>query len=209
MNDNLAVKIKKLNFTYPDGRHALRDVSLEIRYGEIVAIVGPNGAGKSTLAMHLNGLYLGDGSVTVCGIEVTKKTAKEVRRHVGFVFQDADDQLFMPTVFDDVAFGPLNMGCSPDEVRDRVSRALDRVGLTGFDDRPPHHLSGGEKRAASIATVLSMDPTILVLDEPTSTLDARSRRSVMNVLKEMSSTRIIITHDLEFVLEVCNRTIIM
>jgi len=204
-----AIKIDQLSYTYPDGRQALWDVSIEIGPGESVAIVGPNGAGKSTLAMHFNALLIGDGEVTVCGTAVSKRTARDVRRHVGFVFQDPDDQLFMPTVFDDVAFGPLNMGCPPDEVRDRVHRALGRVHLDRFDDRAPHHLSGGEKRAASIATVLSMEPEILVLDEPTSTLDARGRHGLMEFLREVDSTRIVITHDLEFVLEVCDRCVLM
>jgi len=208
MND-IAIAVDSLSYTYPDGRHALWDISLEIRRGEAVAVVGPNGAGKSTIAMHFNGLLLGDGTVTVCGIAVDRKTVRAVRRHVGFVFQDPDDQLFMPTVFDDVAFGPLNMGCPPDEVRERVHRALEQVHLDQFDQRAPHHLSGGEKRAASIATVLSMDPEILVLDEPTSTLDARGRRGLIGFLRESDSTRVVITHDLDFVLEVCDRCILM
>ena len=208
MND-IAIAVDSLSYTYPDGRHALWDISLKIRRGESVAVVGPNGAGKSTIAMHFNGLLIGDGSVTVCGVPVNRHTVREIRRHVGFVFQDPDDQLFMPTVFDDVAFGPLNMGCTPDEVRARVHRALARVHLDQFDQRAPHHLSGGEKRAASIATVLSMDPEILVLDEPTSTLDGRGRRGLITFLRETDSTRIVITHDLEFVLEVCDRCILM
>ena len=208
MND-IAIAVDNLSYTYPDGRHALWDISLRIRRGEAVAVVGPNGAGKSTLAMHFNGLLIGDGSVTVCGSAVDRKTLRDIRRLVGFVFQDPDDQLFMPTVFDDVAFGPLNMGCAPDEVRDRVQRALGRVHLDQFGQRAPHHLSGGEKRAASIATVLSMDPEILVLDEPTSTLDAHGRRGLIAFLREIDSTRIVITHDLEFVLEVCDRCILM
>ncbi len=207
--NNIALRIEHLSYTYPDGRQALRDVSLEILNGESVAITGPNGAGKSTLAMHFNGLLIGDGSVTVCGTPVGKNTLRDVRRRVGFVFQDPDDQLFMPTVFDDVAFGPLNMGCEADEVRARVQRALERVCLEQFDQRAPHHLSGGEKRAASIATVLSMDPEVLVLDEPTSTLDARGRRGLMTFLRHVDATRIVITHDLEFVLEVCDRCILM
>ena len=204
-----AVHITDLRYSYDDGRRALAGVSLTIQPGEAVALVGPNGAGKSTLVLHLNGILMGQGSVCVAGVELSSRTVHEVRRKVGVVFQDPDDQLFMPTVFDDVAFGPLNMGLSEAEVRLRVTEALSQTGLAGFEERAPHHLSGGEKRAVSLATVLAMQPEILVLDEPTSGLDPRGRRRVIELLKPLSQTRLVVSHDLELVLELCARAVMM
>lgn len=201
--------IEHLSYTYPDGTQALRDVSLEVEAGQCVGLIGPNGAGKSTLLLHLNGTLRGEGRVLVDGLEVTKANLPEVRRRVGLIFQDSDHQLFMPTVFDDVAFGPLNLGLSEEEVRGRVAEALRVVGKEDFEERAPYHLSGGEKRAVAIATVLAMEPRVLVMDEPTSSLDHRSRRSLIELLKDLTITKIVTTQDLELVLELCCRCVLM
>ncbi len=205
------VEVKDLHYTYPgETRKALSGVSFRILHGEAVGIVGANGAGKSTLLRHLNGYWAPrEGSVRIGDYPVTPRTVKQVRRTVGMVFQDPDDQLFMPTVFDDVAFGPLNLGFSPEEVALRVTRALETVGAAHLAERPPHRLSGGEKRAVAVATVLSMTPDILVLDEPTSNLDPRARRKVIELLHGFVHTRIVATHDLDMVLALCPRTIVM
>ena len=164
-----ALEIKRLSFSYPDGRQALNNVNIEIKRGERVALLGPNGAGKTTLVMHLNGILLSDdGEVKVAGINVEKNNLFEVRKRVGLVFQDPDDQLFMTTVRDDVAFGPANIGISGNELDERVNFALDQVKMKDFADRPPHHLSFGQRRRVAVATVLAMKPDILVLDEPSS-----------------------------------------
>ncbi|MEE8398413.1 MAG: ABC transporter ATP-binding protein, partial [Desulfobacterales bacterium] len=191
------VEIEDLQFAYPDGTSALDGVSFRITHGESVAIVGANGAGKSTLLLHLNG-YLTPtrGSIRIGDFPLTKSTLRDVRRTVGMVFQDPDDQLFMPTVYDDVAFGPLNFGLSPEAVEDRVVQALETVGALHLKDRPPYKLSGGEKRSVSIATVLSMAPDILVMDEPTSNLDPKARRHLIELLQTFQHTKIIATHDL-------------
>jgi len=199
-----------LSFAYPDGTSALDGVSFRIEHGESVAIVGANGAGKSTLLQHLNGcLSPAAGTVRIGDYPISKATLAAVRRSVGMVFQDPDDQLFMPTVFDDVAFGPLNLGLPPAEVEARVTRALETVGAAHLRDRPPYRLSGGEKRAVAIATVLSMSPDVLVLDEPTASLDPRSRRQLIALLAGFAHTKIIATHDLDLVLELCGRTIVL
>ncbi len=204
------VEVKQLSHVYPDGTEALRDVSFRIHHGESVAIIGANGAGKSTLLLHLIGyLNATAGSIRVGDHLLNKDTLSEVRRSVGMVFQDPDDQLFMPTVFDDVAFGPLNQGLNVEDVERRVVEALERVGALDLRDKPPYHLSGGEKKRAAIATVLSMVPDILVLDEPTSGLDPRARRQLMTLLRAFHHTRIITTHDLDMVLELCPRTIVL
>ncbi len=204
------VEVKQLSHVYPDGTEALRDVSFRIHHGESVAIIGANGAGKSTLLLHLIGyLNATAGSIRVGDHLLNKDTLSEVRRSVGMVFQDPDDQLFMPTVFDDVAFGPLNQGLNVEDVERRVVEALERVGALDLRDKPPYHLSGGEKKRAAIATVLSMVPDILVLDEPTSGLDPRARRQLMALLRAFHHTRIITTHDLDMVLELCPRTIVL
>ena len=204
------VEVKNICYSYPDGTEVLRDVSFRITHGESVAIVGPNGAGKSTLLLHCNG-YLSprSGEVRIGDYPVNKDTIKAVRRSVGMVFQDPDDQLFMPTVFDDVAFGPLNLGLSAQEVEARVTHALETVGALHLKNRPPYKLSGGEKRAVSIATVLSMSPDILVLDEPSSNLDPKSRRALIELLKEFKHTKIIASHDLDMALDLCERAIIL
>lgn len=204
------IEAEDLHHAYPDGTVALRGVSFRITHGESVAIVGENGAGKSTLLLHLNG-YLSPtgGGVRVGGYPLNRDTLRAVRRTVGMVFQDPDDQLFMPTVFEDVAFGPLNLGLPPEEVEGRVARALETVGMGGLGTRPPYKLSGGEKRAAAIATVLAMEPDILVMDEPSASLDPRSRRRLIELLRSFSHTKIIATHDLDMALDLCERTLVL
>lgn len=205
-----SIDVRDLHFAYPDGTPALRGASFSIGHGESVAIVGPNGAGKSTLLLHLVGLnHPRSGVVDIGGVPVVKETLADVRRSVGMVFQDADDQLFMPTVADDVAFGPVNLGLPADIVEERVTEALSRVGALALRDRPPHRLSGGEKRVVSIATVLAMCPNVLVMDEPSSNLDPRARRRLIELLATFEHTRIIATHDLDMALELCERTIVM
>jgi cobalt/nickel transport system ATP-binding protein len=204
------IEAQDLHHVYPDNTAAVRGVSFRITHGESVAIIGENGAGKSTLLLHLNGYLLPtQGVVRVGETPVTRDTLAMVRRTVGMVFQDPDDQLFMPTVFDDVAFGPLNVGLPEDEVRRRVMEALETVGMHHVKDRPPYKLSGGEKRAVSIATVLAMTPSVLVMDEPSSNLDPRSRRRLIQLLRSFTHTKIIATHDLDLALDVCERTILL
>jgi cobalt/nickel transport system ATP-binding protein len=204
-----SIEIERLSFAYPDGRQALRDVSLSVRSGEKVALVGPNGAGKSTLLLHLNGLLHGTGSVRVMGQEVAEPNLARVRAQVGLVFQDPDDQLFSPTVFEDVAFGPLYAGLPEEEVRRRVAEALAQVGMEEYVERVSHHLSLGEKKRAAIATVLSMQPEILAFDEPTAGLDPRARRRLIELLETLPQTMLAATHDLRFVAEVFARTVIL
>jgi cobalt/nickel transport system ATP-binding protein len=204
------VEVHDLEYTYPDGTPALLGVSFRVAHGESMAIVGANGAGKSTLLLHLNGyLAPAKGIIQIGDFPLTKETLKLVRRTVGMVFQDPDDQLFMPTVYDDVAFGPLNLGLTPRDVDVRVTNALSIVGAGHLKNRPPYKLSGGEKRAVSIATVLSMSPDILVMDEPTSNLDPKARRQLIELLKTFKHTKIIATHDLDMVIDLCERTIVM
>jgi cobalt/nickel transport system ATP-binding protein len=204
------IDVRDLGFAYPGGAEALRGVSFQIAPGEAVGIIGCNGAGKSTLLLHLNGcLAPTRGQVRIGDVLVTRQTVAAARKAVGLVFQDPDDQLFMPTVFEDVAFGPLNQGLSNDATETRVTAALERVGMAHLHDRPPHKLSAGEKRAIAIATVLAMDPDILVMDEPSSNLDPRGRRRLIGWLRGFAHTRIIATHDLELVVEVCTRVLVM
>lgn len=204
------VAVDDLGFSYPDGTAALAGVSFEIGHGESVAVVGANGAGKSTLLLHLNGILLADtGRVIVGDLPVTATTLAHVRRTVGTVFQDPDDQLFMPTVFDDVAFGPLNFGMPESECRERVRRCLEQVGAWHLRDRPPHRLSGGEKRRVAVAAVLAMSPDILLLDEPSTGLDPRGRRQVIELLRGFSHTKLIVSHDLDLVLDLCPRTLLL
>jgi len=204
------VEAGNLRHVYPDGTIALRDVSFRITHGESVAVIGANGAGKSTLLLHLNG-YLTPtaGEVRIGDLSFTKKTLQEIRRRVGMVFQDPDDQLFMPTVYEDVAFGPVNLGLSPAEVEARVIGALERVGAEHLRERPPYRLSGGEKKRVAIATVLSMAPDILVMDEPTNGLDPFARRRLIELMKDFRHTKIFTSHDLDMVLELCERTIVL
>lgn len=204
------LEAKDLRFDYPDGTAALDGVSFRIVHGESVALVGENGAGKSTLLLHLNGyLSAKSGTVRVGDVMVGPKTLPVVRRTVGMVFQNPDDQLFMPTVFDDVAFGPMNLGMSSQEVERKVEEALETVGAGHLKKRSPYKLSQGEKRAVSIATVLAMSPDILVMDEPTSSLDPRSRRDLIALLKTFRHSKIIATHDLDMAMDLCERTIVL
>jgi len=204
------VEANNLEYAYPDGTPALRGVSFRIVHGESVGIVGANGAGKSTLLLHLNGCLLATkGSVRIGDYPVTRATARHVRRSVGTIFQDPNDQLFMPTVEEDVAFGPLNLALPREEVELAVRRALESVGALHLRTRPPYKLSGGEKRAAAIATVLAMSPDILVMDEPTSDLDPRARRRLIEVLRGFRHTKIIASHDLDMIMDLCSRTIVL
>lgn len=204
------IVVAGLEYTYPDGRQALRGIDLVVEAGEKVAVLGPNGAGKTTLALHLNGIYQASkGTVTVGGLPVVDRNLAEIRRRVGLVFQDSNDQLFMPNVGEDVAFGPANLGVTGDELDRRVRNALHAVGGDDLVDRPAHHLSGGERRRAALATVLAMDPDVLVFDEPSSDLDGAGRRELVASLLPLDLTQIVITHDLPLALELCSRAVIM
>ncbi|MCX8067377.1 MAG: ABC transporter ATP-binding protein [Anaerolineae bacterium] len=203
------IEVQDFHLTYPDGREALRGVNLTLREGEKVALVGPNGAGKSTLMLALVGLLKGRGTIRVFGEDLTDGNVRRVRARVGLVFQNPDDQLFSPTVFDDVAYGPLYAGLPELEIRQRVARALSQVGLEGFEGRLSHHLSEGEKKRAAIATVLAMEPEVLLLDEPSAGLDPRARRRLMEVLRALPQTMLVATHDLGLVAELLPRTVVM
>lgn len=205
-----ALDVRDLSFAYPDGTEALRGVSFQIGHGEAVALIGGNGAGKSTLLRHLTGCHpTRRGDVLIGGELLTRDSAARARRMIGMVFQDPDDQLFMPTVAEDVAFGPLNAGLPPDQVEQRVASALAGVGMSHVRDRPPYRLSAGEKRAVALATALAMSPDILLLDEPSSNLDPRGRRRLIELLRSFGHTRVLATHDLELVVEVCTRVIVL
>jgi cobalt/nickel transport system ATP-binding protein len=205
-----SLHVEGLAFTYPDGRRALDGVDLTVRPGERVALLGPNGAGKTTLVLHLNGiLTAGSGAVAVGGLPVERRTLQEVRRRVGVVFQDPDDQLFMPTVAEDVAFGPANFGVRGAALRARVDAALEAVGMAGHRDRSPLHLSGGQRRRAALATVLACEPEVLVLDEPSSNLDPVARRELADVLLGLGTTILLVTHDLPYALQLCPRSVVL
>src|SRR3712207_6143764 len=202
--------VRGLAYAYPDGHQALFGVDLHVHRGERVALLGANGAGKTTLVLHLNGiLTAGAGSVAVSGLPVTKDNIPEIRRRVGIVFQDPDDQLFMGTVRQDVAFGPANLGLRGAALERRVMDSLDKVGMAEFADRPPHHLSFGQRRRVAVATVLAMEPEILVLDEPSSNLDPASRRELAEILRGLAVTVLMVTHDLPYAAELCPRSVIL
>lgn len=204
------LEISGVAYAYPDGHQALFGVDLHVHRGEKIALLGPNGAGKTTLVLHINGILLpGAGSVRIAGMEVKTENLKQIRSKVGVVFQDPDDQLFMPTVRDDVAFGPNNMGITGEELDDRVNQALTAVGMQAFADRAPQHLSFGQRRRVAIATVLAMQPEILVLDEPSSNLDPAARREIAEILNELDITMLMVTHDLPYALELCQRSVIL
>lgn len=204
-----SILVRDLSFAYPDGRVALTGVNLRVDPGERVALLGPNGAGKTTLMLHLNGVLRGAGHVEIGGLPVVDRHLLEVRKRVGIVFQDPDDQLFMPTVAEDVGFGPANLGARGAELQARVHQALAAVGMTGSADRPPHHLSFGQRRRVALATVLSMEPDVLVLDEPTSNLDPAARRELASILTSLDVTVLMATHDLPYALELCPRSVLM
>ena len=204
-----AIVLEGVGFRYPDGTEALADVSLAVARGERLGLVGPNGAGKSTLLLHLNGLLRGAGRVEVCGLPVTDDRLDEVRLKVGLVFQDPDDQLFMPTIFDDVAFGPLNMGLERAEVESRVEDALRRADMLQAAERCSHHLSFGERKRVCVATVLAMSPEVLALDEPTANLDPRHRRELIRLLDGLDLAMVVASHDLDAVLELCHRVVLL
>ncbi len=205
-----SLEVAGLAYAYPDGHQALFGVDLTVGRGERVALLGPNGAGKTTLVLHLNGILGGGvGTVAVAGLPVEKRNFAEIRRRVGIVFQDPDDQLFMPTVREDVAFGPAAAGLKGAELEERVTDALEQVGMAGFADRPPHHLSFGQRRRVAVATVLAMRPEILVLDEPSSNLDPASRRELADILRALDVTVLMVTHDLPYALELCPRSVVL
>lgn len=208
-----SLRVTDLAFAYPDGHQALFGVNLIIERGERVALLGPNGAGKTTFVMHLNGIHGAQhGSVEIDGVQIDvkdKDALRAIRGKVGLVFQDPDDQLFMPTVFEDVAFGPRNLQLSESEVKEKVEAALREVGMLEFADRPPHHLSFGQRRRVAVATVLAMNPSILVLDEPSSNLDPASRRELAQILQGLEITLVMVTHDLPFANELCERSVIL
>ncbi len=203
------VEAEGLSYTYPDGREALHDVRFTVCEGEKVAVTGPNGAGKSTLLLHLNGILRGRGRLRIAGLAVDERNRQAIRALVGLVFQDPDDQLFSPTVFEDVGFGPLYMGLSEAEVRRRVQQALAAVGAAGYEARMPHHLSLGERKRVAIATVLAMQPRLLVLDEPSSGLDPRGRRTLIELLRALPQTMLVATHDMLLVRDLCPRMLIL
>jgi cobalt transport protein ATP-binding subunit len=209
MNAAPALLVEDLTFRYPDGTAALAGVSFTLAPGEKLALLGPNGAGKSTLLLHLNGLLRGTGRIVVGGLPLTDGNLKEVRRKVGLVFQSPDDQLFCPTVFDDVAFGPRNLGLPEEEARERATRSLAAVGLAGQEQRSAYHLSWGEKKRAALATVLSLEPEVLALDEPVAFLDPRGRRELLELLRRLGGTQLVATHDLPLAEALCTRGVVL
>jgi cobalt/nickel transport system ATP-binding protein len=210
VNPNPSIVVDQLRFAYPDGRFALDGVTFNVEQGERVAVLGPNGAGKTTLMLHLNGIHSPTGgTISIGGLPLTKPNLQELRRRVGIVFQDPDDQLFMPTVGLDVAFGPSNLGLRGDDLDERVSEALDAVGMSAHRNRAPHHLSFGERRRVALATVLAMRPEVLVLDEPSSNLDPASRRELAEILDGLTATLLLVTHDLPYALQLCPRSLVL
>ena len=209
MDTSSIIELRDLSFSYPDGQQALRGITFNVATGEKVGLAGPNGAGKSTLLLHLNGILRGPGEVHIAGLRVTERALRVVRSKVGLVFQDPDDQLFSPTVFDDVAFGPLHMGLSEEQVRSRAARALEQVQIGSHAARMPHRLSLGEKKRVAIATVLSMNPTILALDEPSLGLDPVARQNLLALLRRLPQTMVVASHDLDFIAKLCDRVVML
>ncbi len=204
-----AIEIINFSYKYPDGTAALSDITLGIEHGQKVALIGPNGAGKSTLLLVMAGFVKGTGKVFVDGLEINRKNLKKIRTCLGSCLENPDDQLFMPTLFDDVAFGPLNMGLEPDQVKARVADALETVGLARMADKAPHHLSAGQKRAAAIATILAMQPKIITLDEPDGSLDPRNRNHLMKLLGSLPQTLIIATCNMNFAAALADRAVLL
>lgn len=209
MVKDISIKCDNLEFTYSDGNKALKGVSLEIEKGEKVAIVGPNGAGKSTLFLQFNGILRGSGTITISDTILSDSSLTKIRRRVGVVFQDPNDQLFCPTVFDDIAFGPLHFGMPTHEITGLVVKSLEVVGLEGFENKSSHHLSFGERKRVAIASVLSCRPEILLMDEPTANLDPKHRRDMINMVNGWNFTTVIATHDLDLAWDICSRCIIL
>ena len=204
-----AIDIENFSYKYPDGTVALSDITLNVEHGRKVALIGPNGAGKSTLLLAMAGFVKGDGRVFIDGLEINRKNLKQIRTWVGSCLENPDDQLFMPTLFDDVAFGPLNMGLGTEQVKERVAGALQTVGLTEMGDKAPHHLSAGQKRAAAIATILSMEPKIITLDEPDGSLDPRNRNNLVKLLGSLSQTLIIATCNMNFAAALAEKAVLL
>lgn len=205
-----ALRVSGLSFSYPDGTRVLDSIELVVDRGERVALLGPNGAGKTTFLLHLIGILGGGpGVIEIQGVRLEPASLREIRRRVGLVFQDPDDQLFMPTVYEDVAFGPANFGVPTEDLGGRVRQALAAVGMEGAEERAPHHLSGGERRRVALATVLACQPDLLVLDEPSSNLDPAGRRELAEVLAGLDTTILLVTHDLPYALQVCDRSVVM
>ncbi len=204
-----AIEIENFSYGYPDGTMALSEIKLSIEHGQKVVLIGPNGAGKSTLLLTMTGFVKGTGKVFVDGLEVNRKNLKQIRTCLGSCLENPDDQLFMPTLFDDVAFGPLNMGLDTEQVKKRVADALQTVGLAGMADKAPHHLSAGQKRAAAIATILSMTPKIITLDEPDGSLDPRNRNNLIKLLGSLSQTLIIATCNMNFAAAIADRAVLL
>ena len=205
-----AVRITRLSYSYPDGCKALEGIDLDVRVGERVGIVGPSGAGKSTLLLHLNGVLTGTGLIRIMGLPMEQKNLRQIRKHVGLVFQDPNDQLFCPTVYEDVSFGPINLGVTEQEVPSRVEKSLLDAGLDqSMRSRTSHHLSLGERKRVALASVLAMDPAILALDEPMSNLDPRNRRHLIELIAGLPATLILATHEMELVVALCQRTVVM
>lgn len=209
MTGGPAISVAGLSYSYPDGTAALKNISLTVERGERVGIIGANGAGKSTFMLHLNGIIMGNGDIRIHGLPVSNANLKEIRRRVGVVFQNPDDQLFCPTVFDDIAFGPRNMGLGEAEIASRVEESLRRVGLSGVAAKSAFHLSMGQKKRAAIASVLSMGPELLALDEPTGSLDPRGRAQVIALLAALGGTQMIISHDIDLVRRQCGRAVLL
>ena len=201
------IEVRNLHYRYDDGTEALSGVDFRLLPGESVALLGPNGSGKTTFALHLNGLLSGDGEVSVCGLRMEKKNLPEIRHKVGLLFQDPDEQLFMPTVLEDVAFGPLNQGLAPGQAEERAREVLHQVGMTAAIDKAPYHLSAGEKRRVALAGVLAMDPEILVLDEPTTYLDPPGQGDLLHLLEKLPQAKLLVTHDTWFVRALANRAV--
>lgn len=204
-----AIEIANLSFSYPDGTQALKDISVAIEAGRTLGILGPNGAGKSTLLLHLNGILRGEGQIRIDGIDISEDNLRVIRRRVGLVFQDPDDQLFLASVYDDVAFGPINLGLGKEAVSEAVTHALKEVGMERFAHKAAYHLSFGQKKLVALATVLAMSPTTMVLDEPSSNLDPRARREMIGLLRTIKATKIISTHDMDLAWSLCEDVVIM
>lgn len=207
---DISIKIENLYYEYPDGYEALRGIDLTLYKGESLGIVGANGAGKSTLLLQLTGInYPSKGKIEVNSMEINKKNLAQIRKDIGFVFQNPEDQLFTTSIYEDVAFGPKNYKLSKEEVDKRVNEALEKVGILDLKDRAPYRLSGGQQNLAAIATAISMEPSILIMDEPTAALDPRARRRLINLLNSFEYTKIVASHDLDMILDTCKRTIVL